>query len=207
MSSNIFPIPPETLRRCLELLKPDGILLIQTPGYRESKTYEQMTADNDYFLNHIRGKSEKEHLFLYSPKSVEALLKSIGVEHVQFEPAIFAIYDMFLVASRSPIKSIPMEEMEAALLASPSSRIALALLDLESKAQKEYGALLAERDKLRENQKSLELAQQAAHAILQSNAFKSLRALGRWEHIEDLLTRAFPGLKWNRGENADAGDD
>jgi 2-polyprenyl-3-methyl-5-hydroxy-6-metoxy-1,4-benzoquinol methylase len=208
-----LPDPVGTLRSCLSLLKPDGVLLLQTPSYRESKSYEKMVDENDYFLNHMRGKAEKEHLFLYSPMSVSTLLKKVGFEHVQFEPAIFAIYDMFLVASRSKIETLSSSEVDAALLASPTSRLALALIDLDTKVQREYGLLLNERNALREEagrvaslmdvqrseieqlKKSMSIAQTAAQTIFQSRAFKRLRALGRWAPIEKLLRDAFPGME------------
>ena len=208
-----LPDPIGTLRSCLSLLKPDGVLLLQTPGYRETKSYDAMVGDNDYFLNHMRGKAEKEHLYLYSPQSVSTLLKKVGFEHVAFEPAIFAVYDMFLVASRLALPTLSEDEVDAALLATPTSRLALALIDFDKKVQREYGLLLGERNSLREevkrqiaaleaqrsdieNQKnSLNSMRAAAQAIFQSRAFKILRALGRWAPIEKLLTDAFPDLR------------
>ncbi|HLX62168.1 MAG TPA: class I SAM-dependent methyltransferase [Planctomycetota bacterium] len=191
-----LPDPKSSLGRCRELLKPDGILMIQTPSYREGKSYEQMTAENDYFLNHMRGKAEKEHLFLYSPKSVRELLKGAGFEHVQFEPAIFAAYDMFLVASAAPLNSLDVKAADAALASTASGRMTQALIDLDARAQKDYGELLAERDKLRADLAACdaELAQlrEAVDAIRGSRAFGLLRRFGFWSEIEKRPAQAQP---------------
>ena len=45
-----LPDPIDTMRRCLELLKHDGTLIIQTPRYPEGKTYEDLSNTHDPFL-------------------------------------------------------------------------------------------------------------------------------------------------------------
>jgi 2-polyprenyl-3-methyl-5-hydroxy-6-metoxy-1,4-benzoquinol methylase/uncharacterized coiled-coil DUF342 family protein len=131
-----LPEPGATLRRCLELLKKDGVLFIQTPRYREGTTHAAMLA-GDPFLEQLK---PEEHLYLFTERGARKLLQDLGVGHVALEPAIFAHYDMFIVASRAKLATHPQAQVEAALLASPGGRIALALLDLRRREQ----ALLAD---------------------------------------------------------------
>src|SRR5205807_6303767 len=93
-----LPDPVATIGHCLDLLKPDGVMVVQTPGLPEGTTYEEMVAANDYFLNHMNGLSA-EHLYLFSRKAAAELFGRLGAA-VRFEPAIFAQYDMFFVAGR-----------------------------------------------------------------------------------------------------------
>ena len=134
-----LPDPIRTMRHCLTLLKENGLIVIQTPSYPERKSYEEMLSENDPFQTLLK---ESGHLYLFSPTSIRMFFKSLGVEHLKFEPALFSHYDMFLILSRSPIKSIPAEEMEKTLTCSPSRRMVLALYDLYESKQyllKKYG--------------------------------------------------------------------
>ena len=92
--------PVGTMRHCLELLKPNGILVIQAPCLPEGRSHEDMVALSDPFLEQLK---EKEHLYLFSQRSIRELFARLGAEHVVFEPAIFAYYDMFLVVSRDAV--------------------------------------------------------------------------------------------------------
>jgi len=40
----------QTMRHCVRLLKPEGLLLIQTPRYPEGKSLEVMRKDGDRFV-------------------------------------------------------------------------------------------------------------------------------------------------------------
>jgi SAM-dependent methyltransferase len=142
--------PVKTIRHCLNLLTPDGVFVIQTPHYEVEKTYEQMLAQQDDFLEQLK---DDEHLYLFSQQAVCEFFKRLGVEHVVFEPAFFAQYDMFLVASRVPLAPLAYAEVEKALSASPDGRLVQALLDVDerhrtlldrhSAAQKDRAAHLA----------------------------------------------------------------
>lgn len=125
-----LPDPAGTIRHCLGLLRPDGIVVIQTPEYLAGKTFAEMRAEDDLFLQHLHG---PEHLYLFSRKSVRELLDRLGSGHVQFEQAIFSAYDMFLVASQAPLSVLPKEEMRATLSAAASSRLTLALLGVDER--------------------------------------------------------------------------
>lgn len=125
-----LPDPTATLRHCANLLKPKGFLLIQTPEFREGMNYPLLEKSNSPFLEQLKA---DEHLYLFSQGSVIECLKQVGLNYVCFEPAVFAIYDMFLIASKEPLKTYSSEQIEAILLASSQSRLTLALLDLRER--------------------------------------------------------------------------
>lgn len=129
-----LPEPLGTMRHCLSLLKPDGILVIQTPQYPESKTYEGMVSVGDCFLVMLQ---EREHSYLFSQRAIREFFSRLDADHVQFEPAIFAPYsnNMFLVVSRAPLVVNPPAELEKALSATPGGRVIQALRDLEQRLE------------------------------------------------------------------------
>jgi SAM-dependent methyltransferase len=122
-----LPDPVATMTHCLSLVKPDGLLLIQTPQFREGINFTTLVETKGAFLEQLKA---DEHLYLFSENSVTQLFEQLGAEYIQFEPAIFAHYDMFFVVSRAPLVVNETEDIESALLATPSGRIALALLDI-----------------------------------------------------------------------------
>jgi SAM-dependent methyltransferase len=79
--------PTGTLGHALTLLRPDGLLVVQTPAFPEELDFAAMTATGHPFLQQLR---PKDHLFLFSRRSVRELLAHLGVAHVVFEPAIFS---------------------------------------------------------------------------------------------------------------------
>jgi 2-polyprenyl-3-methyl-5-hydroxy-6-metoxy-1,4-benzoquinol methylase len=123
-----LPDPVGTMRHCLSLLKPDGILIIQTPCLPEGRSYEDMVTQHDPFLKML---VEEEHLYLFSQHSIQELFHRLGVNHLAFEPAIFAHYDMFLAVSRAPLAVEPPAEIERALSSTLSGRLIQAMLDLD----------------------------------------------------------------------------
>lgn len=117
--------PLVTLEKCLELLRPDGLLLIQTPCFPLHQTLEQLEASKNPFLSMLID----EHFFLFSAQAIQLLLNQLNVQYISFEPAIFGHYDMFLVASRQPLAVNDAEGIAGALVSRPSGRLVLALLD------------------------------------------------------------------------------
>ncbi len=122
-----LPDPAATIRHCLKLLRPDGLLLVQTPRFPEGKTYDVMSVEGDRFLELLK---PAEHIYLFSERSIRAFFQQLGVEHLIFEPAIFAHYDMFLAVSRSPLRVHEESETEDVLGAMPGGSLVQALLDL-----------------------------------------------------------------------------
>jgi 2-polyprenyl-3-methyl-5-hydroxy-6-metoxy-1,4-benzoquinol methylase len=122
-----LPEPSITMAHCLKLLKPDGLLIIQMPQFKAGMNYTTLVETNASFLAML---IPEEHIYLFSDKSAIRLFQQLGADYIQFEPAIFSIYDMFFVVSRLPLVEHTPEQIEAALLATPKGRIALALLDL-----------------------------------------------------------------------------
>lgn len=121
-----LPDPIGTLTYCQRLLKPDGLFVIQTPGLPEDKTFEQMRETNDYFVNHLK---PDEHLYLMSRTATRELFARVGCPRVVFEPAIFAQYDQFFVASAGELKEQSPEAIRSTLESAPSNRLVGALLD------------------------------------------------------------------------------
>ena len=124
-----LPDPIGTMRHCLGLLKPQGVFLVQTPRYVEGRTHAAMVLESDRFIEMLR---PKDHLYLFSQRSIQQLFEQIGAPHVIFEPAIFAEYDMFAVASRVAPTARDTAEVDAALRATGTGRMIQALIDLDT---------------------------------------------------------------------------
>ena len=143
-----LPDPVKTMKHCLQLLKPKGILLLQTPQFKQGMNYPELIEKNGAFLEQLKS---DEHLYLFSKHSVTQLFQHLGAESIQFEPAIFSHYDMFFVVSRTPLEINAPELIESALLSRPGSRQTLALLDIYKKnhaLQKFNDELSANRDSI-----------------------------------------------------------
>ena len=119
--------PVATISHCINLLKDNGFLLIQTPKFKEQLSHNDLIDQGDRFLEML---IPDEHIYLFSERSARALFKLLGAEYVYFEPAIFSHYDMFFVVSRMLFLMHEIEEIETTLLVNPNGRFALALLDL-----------------------------------------------------------------------------
>ena len=123
-----FSDPVHTMQHCLNLLKPDGILVLQTPCYSEGRVYQEMLSIKDPFLEQLK---TDEHLFLFSRQSVRELFRRLGASYLVFEPAVFAHYDMFLVVSRKPLSANVAEAIERSLAHTVHGRMVQALLDVD----------------------------------------------------------------------------
>jgi SAM-dependent methyltransferase len=125
-----LPDPVATMRHCLGLLRPDGLLLIQTPCWDEAVGHDAMVASDSPFLEQLKA---DEHLYLLSRRAVTELFRCLGAGHLQFEPAIFVRYDMFLAVGREPLRTHDREAGERALHAAPNGWMVQALLDLRER--------------------------------------------------------------------------
>jgi len=122
-----FPDPLKSLTRIVDTLTDDGILVIQTPAMRSvGKTYEQMSADGEMFLLHMK---EDEHLYLFNEGSIKLLFARLGLHYISFESPIFT-YDMFAFVGKQPLKKNSADVVEKWLTIDPARRVVLALLDL-----------------------------------------------------------------------------
>jgi SAM-dependent methyltransferase len=122
--------PVATINLCLNLLKTDGFLMIQTPRYFEGKAFETMNIEGDPFLRLLL---PSEHLYLFSESSIRKFFNRLGVKNLSFERPMFDQYDMYFFVSREPLKTNSESEIEKALSASPSGRFIQAVLDLNQR--------------------------------------------------------------------------
>lgn len=121
-----LPDPLGTITRCGQLLKPDGVLVVQTPRYPEGKSYQAMLDTNDPFIEQLKS---NEHIYLFSERSAAELFQRAGLGYCAKQPAMFAIYDMFLFASASPLAPRGDGDIDAVLLSSAQGRILLCELE------------------------------------------------------------------------------
>ena len=121
-----LPDPRTTMRRCMELLKPDGFMIVQTPCFPVGRTYEEIVRNKDRFLEMLR---PAEHLYIFSRQSLVRLFSELGAPFLYFEPAIFDHYDMFAVVSARELSPHTEQEGTEVLLRRPEGRIVQALLD------------------------------------------------------------------------------
>ena len=118
--------PTGTMRRCLDLLKPGGILLIQTPCFPGDAAFETMAGRNPDFRKILE---PREHLYLFSQRSIREFFDRLGAHHLVFEPALFPQYDMCAVVSRRPLGDRLLSGQDHVLNAGPGPRMVQALLD------------------------------------------------------------------------------
>jgi SAM-dependent methyltransferase len=121
-----LPDPRGAMRHCMELLKPDGVMILQTPCFPVGRTHEEMVSGKDRFLDQFK---PKEHLYLFGRESLTRLFSELGAPFLHFERAIFDFYDMFAVVSMRELTPLGEEEATEALLRRPEGRIIRALLD------------------------------------------------------------------------------
>ncbi len=129
-----FPDPVRSITYVNTLLKDDGLLLIQTPSFPVEKTFLEITDRHDPFTVQFK---VPEHIFLFSPHSVQKFLHECGLAYIEFEDPMFSHYDMFLVASRSPLITHNIQDIEESLQATSGGRLILSFLDQENKSTTE----------------------------------------------------------------------
>lgn len=122
-----LPDPVGTLGECARRLKKDGILVIQMPCYPEGTSYQELLARHDRFLEQLKG---KQHLNLFSRRAAKQLFEKLGFSELEFPRAIFDHYDMYLVASRSPLQKQDIRSLVPAMTSTPAGRVSLAWLEL-----------------------------------------------------------------------------
>jgi 2-polyprenyl-3-methyl-5-hydroxy-6-metoxy-1,4-benzoquinol methylase len=118
--------PLTTIGRCVELLKPDGLLVIQTPEAPDDCSFEELVAGQDLFLSHI-GRAVGEHLYLFGRKALRMLLVRLGVGEIACEEPVYP-YDMLCVASAAGLSPSETDVGDLAMPV-PEWPLVLALLD------------------------------------------------------------------------------
>ncbi|RME68791.1 MAG: methyltransferase domain-containing protein [Verrucomicrobia bacterium] len=123
--------PQKTANLCASLLKKDGILIIQTPEYPARTSFEELRKQNHPFLTQLK---PVEHLHLFSNQAARKLMRNAGLTWFVNEPAIFAHYDQYFVASRKKPAVIEAKEMEESLRRTVPGRLVQAMIDLRAGA-------------------------------------------------------------------------
>lgn len=193
-----LPDPEGTLRRCLSLLREGGIFILQTPCFPEAMTHEDLKTHQHRFLGMM---IPDEHLYLFSRPSLGELFRRLGMAHLQFEPAIFAHYDMFLCAGQTAFSTHSPEEVAQVLSASVRGRMVLALLDMHQNLKRlteRYAESEAHRTaRLEVNghiRKQLETFGSVLEALRRGKVFRTLRKVGLWKKMEEMMLEALSPL-------------
>jgi len=179
-----LPNPLGTLGYCINLLKPDGLLLIQTPDFQEGTSQEKLIETQSPFLEQLK---TDEHLYLFSQRAVHNFFQRLQCNYVQFEPAIFADYDMFFVASKTPLNAYPREQWQDHLMQAPQGRMTLALLDLRDRE-------LALSQKLHESELDRAARLKQIYTLTEQLKESELDRVARFEQIQN-LTKLLQKLK------------
>ncbi len=188
-----FIDPKGMMDKISRILKPTGIVIIQTPCYRnEGPTWSQMKED--------------EHLYLFTEDGLKLLLKDVGFADIVTEPQLFP-YDMFIIAGKSKLLKLSEEAVVDCLLTYPNGRILLAMFDLYRQRQ-DLEERLKESDADRavrlENMKKLENwlkesesdKSSLANRLKESESDKSSLA-NRLKESEDRLKKIESSLPFN----------
>jgi SAM-dependent methyltransferase len=131
--------PETSLATCRRVLKEDGLIFIQTPEAILKESHQEMLIERPLFVGQLKA---DEHLHLFTRNSLRECLRRTGFPHLQFEPAIFHFYDMFVVASPSTLPApIESEAIHDFLTETPQRRLVKALLDMRSRELQEVDKL------------------------------------------------------------------
>jgi SAM-dependent methyltransferase len=174
--------PVGTLSAGVRALREDGLLLIQMPCFDPALSYADLKSAKHPFLALLQ---PQEHIYLYSRASATVLLRKLGFEHIEFLPAFFDMYDMFLLASRRPITQVSEPVWRQALRRSREGRIVEALIDAFDGARARIALQQrldqVEVDRARRLEVILAQQQQLARLRQQGSAWRRARTrLGRW---------------------------
>lgn len=124
-----LPDPISTISKCLSLLKADGLIMIQTPEYRELP-YEQIVEHDESFLKTLM---PEQHLHLFSKRGIHLLFERLGGGNIVFERKLFA-YDMLFIAAKTPGRLVAQAQPKV-LDATPTARLVQALIDKYDEAE------------------------------------------------------------------------
>lgn len=195
--------PLSTVGHCLELLRRDGILVIQTPSYPRGRDHTALVSSGDRFREMLR---PDEHLYLFSHDSIRLMLSRLGVDNIVFEPAYFADYDMFLIASRNTLTRRPDTISTEAILHRPNGRFVQALLDMDDeverlkKVESERNSLEALTSNLTEQLAASEADRAARLRVIEQQGEELARTQVEAHNILRQLTELQQRLKASMGD-------
>jgi 2-polyprenyl-3-methyl-5-hydroxy-6-metoxy-1,4-benzoquinol methylase len=174
-----LPDPLGTLQHCVRLLKPDGMLLLQTPDYPEDKTHAEVAAERHPFLVYLDNKAVTiEHLYVFSKRGVQHMCNRLGCGVVHFETPMFPS-DMFFTASKCPLSRYTPEQIDRSLEARASGRMVQALLHLRSETKRIQGLWQNDHDMAQRDLQTL-------HTHLQNAHQENQEIVSRLSHLQDL---------------------
>ena len=131
-----YPDPVTALGYYLDLLKPDGVLLIQTAADIGGLTYEEMLRTGDTSLHQFK---KEINLHLFCQRSVALMLERLGCPWFQFQ--IGMPHKLCVVASRVPQIRKTSDEIIESLSASKFGWLVLALLNSKRELEESRRAL------------------------------------------------------------------
>ena len=161
-----------------------------------------MVSKGDRFLEML---VQKEHFYLFSRSSIREFFHRLQAEYLEFEPAIFSHYDMFLVVSRAPLVSHSSKQVEKALNASPSGRMVQGLSDLYTQKQQllqKYNESEADRAARLEVINRLNRVHPIVRVISSNRAFQILQKLGLLGRTEDKISQALASTNFEKQEDS-----
>lgn len=120
--------PDSFMERCAQHLREDGIFCFQTPCYNPELSYKEMLDKAPRFHTLM---TEFQHVNLFSRAAVEKLLKKHEFQYINFEPAVFGDdYDMFVFASRVPMRQNTEEEINACMNSMENGRLIKSMISM-----------------------------------------------------------------------------
>jgi hypothetical protein len=156
--------PLATVRAVVDALAPGGLVMFQTPSYPAGATHGELQEAEHPFLSMLL---PHEHTYLFSRRAMTLLLQQSGLPNVAYQPAVFAQYDMLVLAARAPVTVLDIDEQERAVLATPRGRIAQALLDRAGEVRGLQSTLARRDADVRSLETSIETAEADRAARLQ----------------------------------------
>ncbi len=119
--------PDEFISEASKAIKDTGFLILQTPTYDTSKSYEDYKTDLPQFLNFF---VPMEHTYVFNRYALEIMLRDSGFKYISYEPTLLGDeYDSFMFASKQPIKTVSENELKNVLNRNPQSRTMSALMN------------------------------------------------------------------------------